>query len=107
MANEIRIDPAAMRRFSEEIGKCHTSLRNSLYSSKAQIETLNGVWTGDAADTFRKSFQTLLDKCAESLETVGKMANVLYDSADSYESSEKAIQQEAAKLPKLPPNTMR
>lgn len=107
MANEIHVDPAVLRRYGEEIGKCHTSLRNSLYSSKAQVDFLKGVWTGSAADTFGQSFQKLLDQCAQSLSTVEKMVNALYDSADAYERSEKSIEQEAAKLKKLPSNTMR
>lgn len=107
MANEIHADPVALRKYGEEIGKCHTALRNGLYASKGQVDLLQGVWTGNAADTFRNSFQKLLDQCAESLHTVEKMINALYDSADTYERSEKSIQQEAANLPKLPPNTMR
>lgn len=107
MANEIHADPAVLRRHGEEIDKCHTSLRNSLYSSKAQVDSLKGIWTGAAADTFGASFQKLLDQCAQSLATVGKMVNALYDSADAYERSEKSVQQEAQKLPKLPNNTMR
>ncbi len=76
-------------------------------SSKGQVDSLKGIWTGGAAETFNQSFQKLLDQCAESLGTVGKMVNALYESADAYERSEKSVQQEAAKLPKLPTNTMR
>lgn len=107
MANEIHADPVLLRKYGEEIGKCHTALRNGLYSSKGQVDQLKGVWTGGAADTFQQSFQKLLDQCAQSLQTVEKMVNALYDSADAYERSEKSIQQEAARLPKLPSNTMR
>jgi WXG100 family type VII secretion target len=107
MANEITANPAELRKYAEEIGKCHTTYRNNLYSSKSQVDSLKGVWTGSAADTFGASFQQLLDKCNEGLETLGRMVNALYESADSYERSEKAIQSEASKMPKLPNNTMR
>ena len=107
MANEIYVDPAVLRRHGEEIDKCYTALRSGLYSSAAQMKSLDGIWTGAAADTFRASFQRLLDQCAESLNTVGKMGATLYESADAYERGEKAVQKEASELPKLPGNLMR
>lgn len=35
------------------------------------------------------------------------MVNALYESADAYEKNEKAVQQEASKMPKLPTNSFR
>ncbi|NLT15703.1 MAG: WXG100 family type VII secretion target [Clostridiales bacterium] len=107
MANAIQADPAKLRKIAEDIGKVHTSLRNTLYTSNSQVGSLKGVWTGDAAAAFNVSFQKVLDKCAESLATVERLVHALYDSADAYERNEKAVQQEASKLPKLPNNTMR
>jgi len=107
MANEITANPAELRKYADEIGKCHTTYRTNLYNSKGQVDSLKGVWTGPAADTFNVGFQKLLDKCSEGLETLGRMANALYESADAYERNEKAVQSEASKMPKLPNNTMR
>lgn len=105
--NEINANPAELRRYADEIGKCHTVYRTSLYTSKGQVDSLKGVWTGSAADAFNASFQQMLNKCSEGLETLGRMVNALYESADAYERSEKAVQSEAAKMPKLPNNMMR
>ena len=107
MANEITANPAELRKYAEEIGKCHTVYRNNLHTSKSQVDSLKGVWTGAAADAFNVNFQRLLDKCSEGLHTLGRMENALYESADAYERNEKAIQSEASKMPKLPNNTMR
>lgn len=107
MANEITANPAELRKYAEDIGKCHTAYRNNLYNAKSQVDSLKGVWTGEAAATFAASFQQLLDKCSEGNETLGRMVNALYESAENYERSEKAIQSEASKMPKLPNNTMR
>lgn len=107
MANEITANPAELRKYADEIGKCHTVYRTNLYASKSQVDSLKGVWTGDAATTFQASFQQLLDKCSEGLDTLARMENALYESADAYERNEKAIQNEAGKMPKLPDNTMR
>jgi WXG100 family type VII secretion target len=107
MANEITVSPAELRKYAEEIGKCHSNYRNNLASSKSQIDSLKGVWTGDAAAAFNASFAQLLAKCDEGMDTLGRMVHALYESADSYERSEKAVQSEASKLPKLPNNTMR
>ena len=106
-ANEITANPAELRKFADEIGKCHTVYRTNLYNSKSQVDSLKGVWTGDAATTFNAGFQQLLNKCNEGLETLGRMVNALYESADSYERNEKSVQSEASKMPKLPNNTMR
>jgi len=105
--NDIKVNPAELRKYADEIGKCHTTYRSSLYGSKGQVDSLRGVWTGDAATTFNASFQQLLNKCDEGLQTLGRMVNALYESADTYERNEKAVQSEASKMPKLPNNTMR
>ncbi len=105
--SQMQVDPAKLRKTAENIGQAHTGLRNNIYSAKSQIDSLKNVWTGEAAATFNQSFQVLLDKCSESLLTIQGMVNALYDSADTYEKSEKAVQQEAAKMPKLPTNTIR
>jgi len=106
-ANEIKANPAELRKYAEEINKCHASYRTNLFNAKDQIESLRGVWTGDAAATFNTSFQQLLARCGDGLETLGRMVNALYESADAYERNEKAVQSEASKMPKLPNNTMR
>ena len=105
--NEIVVNPAELRKNADEVGKCHTVYRTNLYNSKSQVDSLKGVWTGAAADTFNASFQQLLNKCNEGLETLGRMVNALYESADAYERNEKAIQNEASKMQKLPENKMR
>ena len=107
MANEITANPVELRKYADEIGKCHTVYRNNLQNSKSQVDSLKGVWTGSAATQFNASFQQLLDRCSLGLETLGRMANALYESADAYERNEKAVQNEASKMPKLPNNTMR
>jgi len=107
MATEITANPVELRKCADEIGKCHTVYRNNLQTSKSQVDSLKGVWTGDAATAFNASFQQLLDKCSEGLETLARMENALYESADAYERNEKAVANEASKMPKLPNNTMR
>ena len=107
MSTEITANPVELRKCADEIGKCHTVYRNSLYTSKSQVDSLKGVWTGDAATAFSASFQQLLDRCSEGLETLARMENALYESADAYERNEKEIADEASNMPKLPNNTMR
>ncbi|MDR0549157.1 MAG: WXG100 family type VII secretion target [Deltaproteobacteria bacterium] len=107
MANEIKVNPAELRKYAEQIAKCYSQYVSHLSQSRSQIESLKGVWIGQAADAFGASFQKLLTNCDEGLDTLKKMMMALYESADAYERSEKAIQNEASKLPKLPTNTMR
>ena len=106
-ANEIMVNPAELRKYADDIGKCNTVYRTNLSSSKGQVDSLKGVWTGAAADAFNASFQQLLNKCNEGVETLGRMVNALYESADTYERNEKSVQDEASKMQKLPENKMR
>ena len=105
--DEIKVDPAQLRKYADDIGKCHATYRTNLASSKSQVDSLKGVWTGAAADSFNASFGQLLNKCNEGLETLGRMVNALYESADAYDRNEKAVQSEASKMQKLPENKMR
>ena len=106
-ANEIAANPAQLRKYADEIGKCYNVYRTNLANSKSQVDTLKGVWTGDAATAFSTSFLKLYGSCSEGMEVLSRMAKALYDSADAYERNEKSVQNEASKLPKLPKNTMR
>lgn len=107
MANEITVNPAELRRYAEEIGKCHAVYQTNIATAKERIDSLQRVWTGAAADTFNAGFKQLHTKSLEGLDTLKRMTNALYDSAQTYETNEKAVQSEASKLPKLPQNKMR
>jgi WXG100 family type VII secretion target len=106
-ANEITANPAELRKYADEIGKCYNAYRTNLSNSKSQVDSLKGVWTGGAATAFHASFGKLYSACSEGMEVLQRMARALFDSADAYERNEKSVQTEASKLPKLPNNTMR
>jgi WXG100 family type VII secretion target len=107
MANEITVNPAELRKFAENITKCHATYRTNLSSAKSQVDSLKGVWTGEAASAFISSYLALHNKCELGLDTLVRMIDALYASADTYERNEKAITNEASKLPKLPTTTLR
>lgn len=107
MANEqIVADAKQLRSISGSIGTVHTNLRNNLQDASAQVTKLKNIWTGDSAAQFYNNYQKLLDECNNGLQTIGKMVNALYESADSYERQIAEVQNAAANLPKLPKNTM-
>jgi WXG100 family type VII secretion target len=106
-SSQIVVNPAQLRKYADDIGKCYTSYRSNLVNATGQINSLKGVWTGDAADAFTHSFSGMMQKCMDALETINRMVSALYESADAFEKNEKAIQNEASKIPKLPSNTMR
>jgi WXG100 family type VII secretion target len=105
--SEIRVNPAELRRYAETIGKCDSSYQSSLQNAKSQIDGLKNIWTGEAASAFQTSFQGLYNKCQEGLELLSRLQNALYESADNYERQEKAVEQAASNMPKLPTNMMR
>ncbi len=100
----IKVDAAKLRSLAESIDKVQSSLKESCYSAKEKIDSLKNIWTGEAAETYQTSFQKLMDECNDSLNTLGKMVNSLYDSADRYDKSMKAVQNDVKDIPKLPTN---
>ena len=74
----------------------------SCYSVKAQIDGLKNIWTGEAANSYQTSFQKLMDACNESLETMGKMVNSIYETAERYDKTLKTVQNDVKNIPKLP-----
>lgn len=107
MSNMIQADPAKLRKIAEDIAKAHKALNTALSSSNSQVASLGNAWTGDAATAFHASFKKVHTSCTESLETVKRLSTALYESAEAYEKNEKAVQQEASKMPKLPKTSFR
>ena len=100
----LQVDAAKLRSLAESIDKVHNGLRESCYSAKEQIDSLKNIWTGEAADSYQNGFQKLMDACNESLSTLGKMVNSIYESADRYDKTVKAVQNDVKDIPKLPTN---
>ncbi len=100
----LQVDAAKLRSLAESLDNVQTGLRESCYSAKGQIDSLKNIWTGEAANTYQQSFQRLMDECNEALNTMGKMVNSLYDSADRYEKDIKSVQDAVKDIPKLPTN---
>ena len=105
--DQIIVDPAQLRKYADDINRCHTVYKTSLQNSVAKVNTLKGVWTGAASETFNTSFQQLLTKCNESMGALERLIKALYESADAYERNEKSVTNEASKMAKLPENKMR
>ncbi len=100
----ISVDAAKLRSLAESLDKVQNGLKESCYGAKGRIDSLKNIWTGEAASTYQTSFQKLMDECNEALGIMGKMVNSLYDSADRYDKSVKAVQNDAKNIPKLPTN---
>ncbi len=104
--SEIKIDVAKMRNIASEMNKIHKSYASCLSQATKETQKIKGYWQGEASTSFVSSYEVLNSKCNEFLITLNKTASVLYDVADTYEKSEKAIESKAADLPSLPANTM-
>ena len=100
----LQVDAAKLRSHAESIDKVQNGLRESCYSAKGQIDSLKNVWTGEAANSYQTGFQRLMDACNESLNTLGKMVNSIYESADRYDKTIKSVQNDVKDIPKLPTN---
>ncbi|MBR5766612.1 MAG: WXG100 family type VII secretion target [Lachnospiraceae bacterium] len=103
----IQVDAAKLRLLAESIDKVEKGLKDSCYSAKAQIDSLKNVWTGDAATSYQTGFQKLMDACNESLNTLAKIVNSMYDTADRYDRTFQNVQSSVKDIPKLPTNFLK
>lgn len=100
----IKVDAAKLRSLAESLDKSQKGLKEMCSQAKGQIDSLKNIWTGEASDTYQASFGKLMSECSEALTTLNKMVNSLYDSADKYDKSVKAVESAAKEIPKLPNN---
>ncbi|MDR0818223.1 MAG: WXG100 family type VII secretion target [Oscillospiraceae bacterium] len=105
--NEIVANSAQLRSYAEKIENCYTALRNGLLTSKSKVDSMKNVWTGDAAVAYNASFNAIFNQCGDTLDTVISMASAMYEAADTYEKTEKAVTQKASEVQKLPNNVMK
>lgn len=100
----IKVDAAKLRSLAESVDKVQSGLKETCYSAKKEIDSLKNIWTGDAAQAYQTNFSKLMNDCNETLNILSKMVNSLYDSADKYDKSVKAVENDAKNIPKLPTN---
>ncbi len=98
----IKVDAAKLRSLAESVSKAQKSLKESCSQAQGQIDSLKNIWTGEAATTYQTSFKKIIATCNEQLLIMEKMASSLYDSADQYAKSVKAVENAAKNIPKLP-----
>ncbi len=106
-STEINVDPKLLRQDAQEMQKIYTKYRSNLEQVAAENQRLKEFWTGAAATAYLTSFSAIKANCDNYMQTLNATITALYEAADNYEQSEKAIKAEADNMPKLPGNTMR
>ena len=94
--NELKITTAEVRNCAQQLRRLNVSLDDVLTRAKSEMRALSGVWQSDGSETIRQRFEQFSQKFDEEKETVEEYARFLDLTAESYDSLESTITDNAS-----------
>ena len=94
--NELKITTAEVRNCAQQLRRLNVSLDDVLTRAKSEMRALSGVWRSDGSETIRQRFEQFSQKFDEEKETVEEYARFLDLTAESYDSLESTITDNAS-----------
>lgn len=88
MAGMIQVTPKTLRDKATELRNQNKTLRNQIESLRTQENSLDGMWEGEAHDTFKKDFTKNMTRMDEFCAAIDAYANALDTIATKYENAE-------------------
>ena len=88
MAGMIQVTPKTLRDKATELRNQNKTLRSQIESLRSQESSLNGMWEGEAHDTFKAEFTKDMTKMDEFCAAIDAYANALDTIATQYENAE-------------------
>ncbi len=107
MNEEIRVDHHELRKYASEMEKIQKTYVTLISQAEDESKKLRTLWTGEAAEQYTTSFNSIKTGCLEYIETLKATIISLNETADNYEHSIHQVMEAAENLPKLSGNTMR
>lgn len=95
MADGIHISTQVLMDTADKVRSINTSLDNKLTDINKSMNDLETTWKSDAANDIRAAMNALKPKFEEYKSVVESYAKFLVDTAQSYESTETAVQANA------------
>ncbi len=96
MADSIKISTQVLVDTAKKVRDINNQLDTKLADINKEMNNLESSWKSDAATDIRAAMNALKPRFAEMKEVVNSYAKFLDDTAQSYESTESAVQTNAA-----------
>lgn len=88
MAGMIQVTPKTLRDKASELRNQNKTMRSQIENLRTQENSLNGMWEGEARDTFKNDFTKNMTKMDEFCAAIDSYANALDNIATQYENAE-------------------
>ena len=92
MANSIIVNATTLKSKATELRNTNSSLKTQLDNLKTEEEALNGMWEGEARQTFHTAFNSDLEKMTNFYKAIENYAIALEETASKYEATEAKAQ---------------
>lgn len=96
MADSIQISTQVLRDTATKIRNINNNLDDKLKDINRNMNNLEGTWRSDAADDIRAAMNAMQPKFEQYKTVVDSYANFLVSTAESFETTEGAIQSNAS-----------
>ena len=94
--SELKISLAQVTECAQELRRLNTSIDNVLTSAKEEMRALSAIWQSDGSEMIRQRFEHFSKKFTEEKETIEEYAAFLDCTAESYDSLESTITENAS-----------
>ena len=95
MADSIKISTQVLMDTAEKVRNCNKSMDEKLADINKNMNDLEATWKSDAATDIRSAMNALKPRFEEYKNVIESYAKFLVNTAQSYESTESAIQTNA------------
>lgn len=96
MADSIQISTGVLTDTATEVRKINGNLTDRLGDINQKMQSLSSTWNSDAADEIRAAMNAMKPKFKSYEDVIESYAKFLETTAQSYESTETAIQKNAS-----------
>lgn len=94
--SELKISLAQVRECASELRRLNASLDEVLSRAKNEMRALSGIWQSDGSEVIRQRFEHFSHKFVEEKETIEEYARFLDRTAETYDSLETTITENAS-----------
>ncbi len=95
MADSIKISTQVLMDTAEKVRNCNKSMDEKLADINKNMNDLEATWKSDAANDIRSAMNALKPRFEEYKNVIESYAKFLVNTAQSYESTESAVQTNA------------
>lgn len=96
MADSIKISTQVLTDTAQKVRNCNTAMDEKLADINKNMNDLEATWKSDAASDIRAAMNALKPKFEQYKNVIESYAKFLNNTAQSYESTESAIQTNAS-----------